>query len=312
MRGAFSARAGLSAVLLFCGVSWGLTVPLGKVATGTGWAPLTLVFWELAISSVVLGLIVLVRRDRPLLTRDALIFYVVVAFLGTLIPSFTFYTSVRHLPSGIVAILISTVPMVSFPLAMALGTDQVAPRRLMGLGLGLAGVVLIAAPGVSLPDPAMLVFLPVALIGPLSYALEGNFVAFRGTGQAPVAAMFGVSVMGTLLCLPAILATGQWAVPVMPPGRPEAALIAGAVIHGVVYSVYIWLVGRAGPIFAGLIAYLVTGFGVVWSMLLLGEHYSWAVWLALALMLSGIALVQPRKREEAPADAALPIGKGPA
>lgn len=307
------ARAGLSAVLLFCGLGWGMTVPLGKIATSTGWAPLTLVFWEMAISSLVLGLIVAIRGERPQLTRDALIFYVVVAFLGTLIPSFTFYVSVRHLPSGIMAILISTVPMVSFPLAMALGTDHVAPRRLIGLGLGLGGVVLIAAPGVSLPDAGMLVFLPVALIGPLSYALEGNFVALRGTGmQAPVTAMFGVSVMGMLFCLPVVLASGGWQMPIPPHGPAEAALVAAGIIHGAVYSVYIWLVGRAGPIFAGLIAYLVTGFGVVWSMLLLGEQYPWAVWLALALMLSGVALVQPRRRDAVAADAALPIGKGPA
>ena len=59
-----------------------------------------------------------------------------------------------------------------------------------------------------------------------------------------------------------------------------------------------WLVGRAGAVFGGQVAYLVTGFGVVWSMLLLGERYSGWVWAALALMLAGLALVQPRTRLE--------------
>ena len=40
------------------------------------------------------------------------------------------------------------------------------------------------------------------------------------------------------------------------------------------YSGYVWLVAHAGSVFASQIAYLVTGFGVVWSMLLLGERYS--------------------------------------
>ena len=47
-----------------------------------------------------------------------------------------------------------------------------------------------------------------------------------------------------------------------------------------------WSAG-AGSVFASQIAYLVTGFGVVWSMLLLGERYSAPVWAAFALMLRG-------------------------
>jgi drug/metabolite transporter (DMT)-like permease len=46
-------------------------------------------------------------------------------------------------------------------------------------------------------------------------------------------------------------------------------------------------------VFARQIAYLVTGFGVLWSMALLGERYSAWVWAAFGLMLAGVALVQP-------------------
>jgi drug/metabolite transporter (DMT)-like permease len=39
----------------------------------------------------------------------------------------------------------------------------------------------------------------------------------------------------------------------------------------VVYAGYVWLVGRAGAVFAAQVAYLVTLFGVFWAMLILGE-----------------------------------------
>jgi drug/metabolite transporter (DMT)-like permease len=55
-------------------------------------------------------------------------------------------------------------------------------------------------------------------------------------------------------------------------------------------------VGRAGPVFAAQVSYLVTLFGVTWAMLFLGEGYSALVLAALALMLAGLALVQPRPR----------------
>jgi drug/metabolite transporter (DMT)-like permease len=65
------------------------------------------------------------------------------------------------------------------------------------------------------------------------------------------------------------------------------------VLNALAYAGYVWLVGRAGSLFASQVAYLVTGFGVLWSMILLGERYSAWVWAAFALMLVGVALVQP-------------------
>ena len=73
--------------------------------------------------------------------------------------------------------------------------------------------------------------------------------------------------------------------------------MASAVIHGLVYTGYVWIIGRAGAVFAAQVSYLVMGFGVVWAMLFLGERYSLWVWAAFAVMLIGLALVQPRARE---------------
>ncbi len=56
------------------------------------------------------------------------------------------------------------------------------------------------------------------------------------------------------------------------------------------------MVGRAGPIFAVQVSYLVTGFGVIWAILILDESYTGWVWSAMAVMMIGMALVQPRAR----------------
>ena len=91
---------------------------------------------------------------------------------------------------------------------------------------------------------------------------------------------------------PLAAATGQMVWPV-PWGRADWAMLAAGVLNALAYSGYVWLIGRAGSVFASLIAYLVTGFGVVWSRLLLGESYAPLVWAAFVVMLAGIALVQP-------------------
>lgn len=282
--------------LLWLGVGWGATQPLGKIATQSGAGALELTFWQAVVCTVVLGAISLARGRGLVFTPRALTFYVVVAVLGTLLPGLTFYISAERLPSGIMSIIISTIPLMAFPLALAVGMERFDAIRLLGLLLGLAAVALIALPSTSLPDPGMIAFLPLALCGPLLYALEATFVARFGTaGMDAVQAMFGVSVVAVLLILPHMLIGGERYVP-WPMGRPEWALILSSALHGLLYATYVWLAARAGSVFASQSSYLVTGAGMIWAMLLLGEQPSVTVWLAVAVMLAGVALVQPRER----------------
>jgi drug/metabolite transporter (DMT)-like permease len=72
-------------------------------------------------------------------------------------------------------------------------------------------------------------------------------------------------------------------------------MLGAILLNLVAYSGYVWLIGQSGSVFASLIAYLVTGFGVLWSHVLLGETYAPPVWAAFGLMLAAVALVQPRR-----------------
>lgn len=283
-------------VLVILGVGWGSTQSLGKIATSTGHQPFGLIFWQLVVGVIVLGVISAIRRKGLVLTGGALRFYVVIAFIGTIIPNATFYAAVVHLPAGVMSILISTVPLIAFPMALVLGIDRFSGLRAAGLGLGILGVALIAGPG---GETVSLWWLAVAMVGPLFYAIEANWVAHNGTaGMDAVQAMFGVSLVGAVIVAPLALGTGQWANP-LPFGRPEAALVISSVVHAVVYASYVWLAGRAGSVFASQTAYLVTGTGVIWAMVLLGERFQPVVWVALAVMLAGVALVQPRPARRA-------------
>ena len=285
------------AMLLGMGLGWGLTQPLGKIAASSGHKPFGLIFWQLMVCTLVLGGLTFFRGKRLAATPAALRFYVVVAVLGTLVPNATFYISVTRLPSGIMSILISLVPLLAFPIALVLGMDQFSPRRLGGLALGLVGVLLIALPSASLPDPAMAAFLPLAMVGPLFYALESTYVARVGTaGMDAVQAMFGASLVGLILCVPVMLAFGHWFAMPVPPGRVEWALIGSSALHALLYTAFVWLAARAGAVFAAQSSYIVTASGVIWAMVLLGERFSPWVWAAAAVMLAGLSLVQPRMK----------------
>ncbi len=285
----------LTLALVALGAGWGLTQPLTKITVTAGYEPFGIIFWQMLIGTLLLGALRWRSLGRLPMTAKTCAFWLLIAFLGTLIPNSASYRAAFHLPSGVMSIVISTIPLIAFPIALALGNDHFSWRRMGGLALGLAAVAFIALPEASLPERAMVAFLPLALVAPLCYALEGNIVAKWGTaGLDPVQVLFGASAIGTVIALPLALGTGQFRVPTSPFILADFTMILGAVIHVLVYTGYVWLVGRGGPVFAGQVSYLVTGFGVVWAMLLLREHYSLWVWAALAAMGVGLTLVRPR------------------
>ena len=277
-------RLGYAIILALIGIGWGSTQPLGKIAASTGHPPFGLIFWQLVVCVLVLGILTLMRGKRLPLHRAALEFYVVVAFLGTLIPNYTFYVSVAPVPLNNMSIIIATIPLIAFPMAMALGMDKFSPRRMLGILLGLSGVLMIVLPQTSLPDPAMLAFLPIAMIGPVFYAME---------------AMLGASIAGLLFCTPVMLAMDHWFAMPLRPGVAEWALIGSSALHALLYATFVWIAARAGAVFASQSAYFTTASGIVWAMILLGERFSLWVWGAAFVMLCGLALVAPRERRAA-------------
>ena len=287
-----------SAFLVLMGAGWGITQPFTKIAVSTGYGHFGLVFWQLIIGMVLMGVICALRRVALPLNMRALRLYLILAMIGTVMPNSISYQAAVFLPAGIMSLLISTVPMFAFVIALMLGNDRFRWRRLVGLLFGLIGVLIIVAPAVDLGLNIPVGWAAIYLVTALFYAFEGNYVNKWGTeGLDPFQVMFGASLVGVIVVIPLTFATGQYIAPVWPPAVPQQALIAGSVIHVLVYASYVWLVGRAGAVFAVQVSYMVTGFGLIWANLILGETYAPTIWLALAAMFMGMYLVQPQRRK---------------
>lgn len=298
-------RPALFGLLIALGMAWGLTVPMTKIAVMAGYRDFGMIFWQALIDVVILVPFVLWRGGLPL-HRRALAVYGFVAVFGNLAPSLASYTAARFLPSGVTALCLSFIPLVALPIAIVLGTDRASAGRVLGLCAGLLGVGLIMGPELRLPESRIAVFVPLALIAPVFYAFEGNLLARFGTaGLGAVQMVAGASIISTLVALPLALARGVFINPIRPWGLPEVAVAAAAVISVVAYVGYLWLVSRAGAVFAAQVSYLVTGFGVFWAVLLLGERFSPWFWAALVVVFAGLFLVQPRARRDETAGSAL-------
>jgi drug/metabolite transporter (DMT)-like permease len=281
-------------VLLILGLGWGLTVPLSKIAVAPGYGGFGLIFWEEILIIAMLTLWSLwFRRTLPLGPRYLLV-YLVIAFTGSIIPSAVLWPVAYVVPGGVLALITALVPIFALPIALMMRLEGFSAPRAVGVLCGALAIVLIVAPETGLPDRAMVPWVLLGAVAPFMYALEANLVDKYGTldlGADQV--ILGASIVSLLIVGPIAVATGEMYDITENWSAPQYALIASAFIHAVVYALYLWLVGKAGSVFASQTSYLVTASGVVWSMLILAEIYSGWFWAALAVLMAGLFLVRP-------------------
>ncbi len=287
------------AALIVMGAVWGAVFPITKIAVSTGYKPFGIMVWQTVIGIGIATLMLLVQGQRPHFRRKDLPVYAGVALLGGVLPNWFSYTASAELPAGIISIIIALVPLFSLPVALFMGFERLSVQRIFGALCGAAAIALLIAPEASLPDPSKYIYVLVMMVAPLLYGMEGNFLTYMGErGLGAVQVLFGSTVVGLVLSVPLSLASRQGISPFQTWSAPIWAIIIAAVINAMAYAGYIWLIRRTGPVFSSQVAYLVTGWGVLISMLILGERYSVWVWGAMGFMLLGIALVRPRKADD--------------
>ncbi len=280
--------------LLVIGSGWGSTYYLSKQVMAAGHHPLGI---SLAVTFIgallVTGVLMLRGGGLPYQPRH-LLFYTVCGILGITLPNALSYAAVLHLPVGIMAIVIATVPMMTLFGAALLRIERPDRRRLTGILLGAAAVALIMLPEQSLPSRTQVLWIILPLITAASYSAENLYLATRCPPECdPLHTICGLSLAATIMLGGLVLASDTG---ISMSGLVESAayLVPLSVANVLSYLGFLWLIARAGPVFAAQTGYVVTVSGVLWGIVLLGETHAVTVWLALLVMLAGLMLVRPR------------------
>ncbi|MEM7427213.1 MAG: DMT family transporter [Pseudomonadota bacterium] len=285
-------------VLVAAGLTWGLTFSLMKIATESGAHPIGLTLWNAILGILFLGFINIVRRRPVPLGARHLKFYAIASVLGTSVPGTAYFYAAIHLPTGVLAITIAAVPMLTFLAAAVMRIDRWSALRLTGVLLGLLAVCLIVLPDTALPDPGSAVWMLAALFSAVCYTAENIYLTLRRPPEVDsMTLLIGMFAVAILSLAPVVLYADAWVPLAVPPGKVELAIILMSVINALAYAAFIYLVGLAGPVFASQMGYLVTLSGVAWGILIFSESHSGWIWAALAAMMAGLALVQPREHD---------------
>lgn len=168
--------------------------------------------------------------------------------------------------------------------------------RVVGLVFGVIAICFIALPENSLPDRAALPWILLACISALCYAIENIILGFKSAITAgPIRLAMGMNLMAAAALLPFAFMTDSIFVPSFPPQTVDFAVLGLGLITVVAYTMFVMSVAMFGSVFASQVGYLVTLAGVFWGILIFDESHSLWIWLSLATMIIGLALVTPRK-----------------
>ena len=269
---------------------WGASFMFIRVAD-RAFDAFALVWLRVLLGCFVLVPVALISRRSSAIreARAAWWALIVLGAINTAGPFLLFAWAETRITSSLAGILQATAPIFTFVLGIKLGAERVEGRRLAGVLLGLAGVVLlVGSPGSSGGLTAAL----AVVLAAFGYACGAMFTSRVLAGTDPL-------VIGAGSCLAAMLMTAPAGIAQLPasvPGWKETAsvLTLGLAGTGVAYIVLFALIRSAGASRTILVTYMIPGVAVLYGVLLLGESLTTAFVLGLALILAGVVLAGKR------------------
>ena len=284
-------------MLLMVGSMWGLTFSFAKAASEVGIGPLAYGFWQTTGAGSVLLLVCALRREGLRIDGRHLAYCLTCGALCLAVPNFILQLVIGHVPAGVAAIIITTVPLLTYALAMAAKVETFAARRAMGLMLGFVGALVLVLPKASLPEPAMAGWVGFGFLAPLFYASGNIYVALRRPASSALPLAAGMLWGAAFWQAPVVVLTHSFQPLTLPFSFGEWGVIGQITVTSFASIFYFEIMRRAGPVFFSQVAYVVTLTAILWAMMIFGERHSILVWLAAALIASGVALVNWRRRK---------------
>ncbi len=290
--------------LIVAGAIYGLLFSVNKIATTNGVPTLAYVFWHtLGAGLLLLGGCAL-TRDWPRLRWPHLRIYLIGGATGIAFPISVLAYVAPNLPAGLVSMVTVLSPMLTYGLALAVRMERFQPLRVGGVLIGLAGILILMVPGVSLPDFATVAWLLLALVAPFCFAGFNVLAALLSPpGSGSVSFACGIQFGALVVLVPVMLGTGQ---AYMFPGdvlEGDLAVLWATLLTAAAWYLIFEILRLAGPVFLSQFAYIIvlTGFG--WGVLIFDERLSGLIWVAVALLFAGLALLTLGARRQAAVDA---------
>ena len=286
----------LSLLLIFiAGINFSFLFSVNKVAAEAGVPFFAYVFWYALGAGLVLAIVAAIRGELPKLDRAHLKAYGVAAALGFAFPFALLAFVAPKLPSGVAVLLVILTPAFTYLFSLLARLERLHIMSIGGLVLGITGVLFIVVPSGSLPQAEMAGWFLLALLAPICFAGLNVYVEIVRPPETPSLSLaVGILFSSALMLLPLMLATGQFYIFPGPVRDGDLALLGAVVINILMWPLFYEIIKRTGAFLMSMINVVGVAVGIVWSMVFFAERHSGFIWLAGALMLTGLGLILAR------------------
>ncbi|MGH2981667.1 MAG: DMT family transporter [Solirubrobacterales bacterium] len=271
------------ALLLILGAIWGasyLFIKIGLRDLSPG-----MVSWLRVVLAAIVLVPLAVRRGGLANPREMLLILVLLAGVQVAGPFMLIALGEQEISSSLAGILVSSAPLFTALLAIWIDHEERSTGlRLAGVGLGLAGVVVLLGVDLSGSGAALLGGAQVVLAS-LGSAIGGVIAKHRLKDAEPLPIAATVMAASAVLLAPVGLATGPGS---MPAAGPLAAVVAlGLLGTGIAFAIFYSLIGWVGPARTLVVTYIAPAFAVVYGVWFLDEEITVATLAGLALIVGG-------------------------
>jgi drug/metabolite transporter (DMT)-like permease len=233
----------------------------------------------------------------------------ITAVFGNVLPFMLITWGQERIDSGIAAICIATMPLMTLVMAhFALPDDRMTWPKLAGVSCGLAGLVTLVGPSKLLAFGTDTVSLFAVVAAALCYGLNAICTRKLLRDEPRYALAAAVMALAVAIIVPAALWIDRpghlfgWGDGPVPTRQSLAAVIVLGVVQTAIAQILLFrIIARQGASFFSQVNYFVPVFGVLWGWLVLSEQLPPRALLALAVILSGLAVARLWGGQSAPA-----------
>ena len=280
--------------IAFIAMIWGSAFMVVRIAV-RGFEPLTLAAGRITIGAI--ALYGLMRwRGIALPSVKAIALWRVVLLVGLLssaIPFALLSWGQQHVPSAFAGMTMAALPIFVLPLAhFFVPGERIFLRKLIGFGVGFVGaVLLIGTSGLGLAEGPLETLARFACVAAAFYYACGSIATRQCPPINELALSTGSLILASVVLLPiALLVEG-------PPSPPSiSGLLAigylGLIPTALAFIIKVAVIRSAGPSFMTLTNYQVPVWSVLAGSVFLGETLPATLFVALALILLGVAIIQ--------------------
>src|SRR6266536_1967209 len=273
---------------------WGSGFLLIKIAL-EGISPTQIVLGRLGAAAVVMLPVLAVGGQRLPRHLTPWAHLAAMAIITNIAPYFLFAWGEQRITSSLAGVLNATTPMFTLLLAVSTRTERPSLFRLLGLALGFAGVVVLAAPWQDAGLGGSFLGIGAALLPSACYAAGYVYARRFLTGRALPALVLstGQVLAGSLLLGAAAPVVAVESI-TLTPSVLASVLTLGVLGTGIAYVLNYRLIEDEGATAASTVTYLLPIVAVALGVVVLGEAATWNLLAGTAIILFGVALSEGR------------------